>query len=480
MYASRRTTERVLRISVVGGVFLWGLYQSFWNLAAANFNADEPVYIDAGWSYVHGIHTANLEHPPTAKYILGLAQVLVGEGYFAGRIAVACAVFLTGVIIWLWTRMEIGWVGATVAAGFWLLLPRGVIGSGLKIDRFALLDPFAVFFLVAAMAAGWVWYRKSQSLWLVLAAVSMGLAVTSKVSVAVCLPVFLVVAIARRSWKQFFTSALIFVPTFTAVVVLVYLPIGIRSSIGYMLAYQSEHNAAGHLVDVAGIITNFPPWWANLWYTIQGVGPVVAALVLLAALAALLSPNRLFVGYVGMSLACLLVFHLFVAHVALAHYYYVWMWVLCVLCGIGVDALIHRFTGTRLARLTQPIVSAIVAVGIVVAAWLSVSVWQERPTGMALVTKTLAAHGISDGRIYVTGMATWEYANYLGDRATTSLADADVTALAVAHSTRFPPDEAAIRLLTEDPEAFTLIELDAIDLYVPTDELVDGAIVGVQ
>lgn len=107
-----------------------GLYQCFGNLGAANISSDEPVYLAAGWDYLHGDVSANLEHPPTAKYLIGLAQVLLGEGLLAGRIAAGAAAFLTGLVLWLWFRRELGPTLALVPAGLFLLLPRTAVGAG--------------------------------------------------------------------------------------------------------------------------------------------------------------------------------------------------------------------------------------------------------------------------------------------------------------------------------------------------------------
>nr|WP_181025651.1 hypothetical protein [Rathayibacter rathayi] len=66
------------RAALIGTV-LWALFQCFGNLSAANVFSDEPVYLAAGWDYLHGDVSANREHPPVAKYLIGLAQVLLGD-----------------------------------------------------------------------------------------------------------------------------------------------------------------------------------------------------------------------------------------------------------------------------------------------------------------------------------------------------------------------------------------------------------------
>ena len=144
-------------------LLLWAVFQNFWNLAAANVEVDETVYVKAGWQYVHGDFRLNGEHPFTAKYLMGIAQLILGQGLTSARTAAAVASLVTGVIIWWWLRTEVGRTTGMLAAAMWLLLPRQIsLFWGPREDRYALLEPFMMMFGVAAMAAGWWWYRSGR------------------------------------------------------------------------------------------------------------------------------------------------------------------------------------------------------------------------------------------------------------------------------------------------------------------------------
>ena len=84
----------------------------------------------AGWDYVHGDFTQNLEHPPTAKYLYGLAQLVFGQGILGPRLVVSLMAFAAGIILLLWLRTEVGWWAGLAAAGVWWITPRGGASPG--------------------------------------------------------------------------------------------------------------------------------------------------------------------------------------------------------------------------------------------------------------------------------------------------------------------------------------------------------------
>jgi 4-amino-4-deoxy-L-arabinose transferase-like glycosyltransferase len=82
-------------------VFLsvWGLYVAFWNITSRPIVSDESIYTSAGFAYVNGEFELNREHPPTAKYIIGLFQLAFGPGLESARLAAATIGVLTGLVI---------------------------------------------------------------------------------------------------------------------------------------------------------------------------------------------------------------------------------------------------------------------------------------------------------------------------------------------------------------------------------------------
>ncbi|PPH99970.1 hypothetical protein C5C56_08155 [Rathayibacter sp. AY1D1] len=461
---------RVKRAALIGTV-LWGLYQCFGNLGAANISSDEPVYLAAGWDYLHGDVSANLEHPPTAKYLIGLAQVLLGEGLLAGRIAAGAAAFLTGVVLWLWFRRELGPTLALVPAGLFLLLPRTAVGAGTRIDRLALLEPFMVLFAVAAMAAAWTWSRASpgrRSGWLIaLAGALLALSVTSKLTTAVLAPVLLLPLLWSGSRARALRGGLALSVAFVVTGVLAYLPVHPVEAIRYLLEFQSEHNADGHLIEVAGTAYVFPPWWANLWFMVVGIGPAALAVLLLGTLLALLAPRRrALVLYLGAATLLLLVFHLAISSVALPHYYAAWAWLLCALAGVGIAEALRG--GIVLpAPLARGVGAVLLAVSLVIAIATSAGIAQERPTGIARVADVLRERGLDGGLVLAQGMSSGVYVPYIGDRVTTDPSSAGIVAIAIERSARFPVDPRVYAYLeSARPETVRLDDLTLV--------LVDG------
>ncbi len=75
-------------------VVLAALFVAYWHVGRQRTDVDEDVYVRAGWQYVHGVFTLNLEHPPTAKFLFGLAELVVGSPTTLGpRIVAATASF---------------------------------------------------------------------------------------------------------------------------------------------------------------------------------------------------------------------------------------------------------------------------------------------------------------------------------------------------------------------------------------------------
>lgn len=453
-------------------VFAWGLYQSAWNISRANMMADEPIYASAGWSYLHGDFSPNLEHPPTAKYLMGLAQLLLGEGIFAARVLEVVIVMAGGLITFLWMRREIGWYGGLLASGMWLLLPRGILDDPTRIDRLALLDPIMVFFAVAAMASAWKWIRTEHWWWIAISGALMALSVTSKVSTAVILPAFLLLPLMFRRFKEAAMGGAIFVAAFAAFFLAVYAPLGVRSAVTYMLTFQGDHAARGHIIEVAGVVSMFPPWWAGLWFQVQGTGTLLTGVVIVGVLCALaVKPDRLvvFIATVG---ALLLSFYLFIASVTLPAYYYAWMWPVYVLAAIGY---------VRLASI-RPRPLALAAVGMAVAvlaftgARLSLATAYIRPEGIARVDAELDRAQLDGDRLLIGRVSPSTYIPFFGDDATLDAGAGPFDAVFIGEDDRYPIDPRLLDFVAMNPEGFDSIDLDGSLLLIPVSgDLVQSA-----
>lgn len=462
----------------------WGLYQCFFNLAGPNTSADEPIYVEAGWNYLHGDSTMNQEHPPFAKYLMGVSQLLFGQGVLAGRIAAATAVFAGGIVLYFWLRREAGWIAAIAAAGFWLVLPHGV-QTNVRLDRLALLEPFMVLFAIAAFAAAWQFLRGRSWLWLALSGAAMAFSVTSKVSSAVLIPALLLIialpctmrlGTVRRSVKEVLLGLLLFGGVLGAVAVVVYFPVGLFDSIDYMLRFQSQHDVEGHLITVAGTAYYFPPWWSNLWFSVEGMGVAPVVVLLAGGVASVFSPlvdrtRWALIAVLATAIGCLWLFYLVISDVALGHYYYAWVWLFCVAAGLGVDVLLRpraNQSGSwpRAIQFARVAGVLLLALAVACGAYASTVIAQQRASGMALVLPELEQEGIDAGDVYVAGMAEWEYVYQLDGRQTLDLNDPEIVAFALKDQVRFPLDPALTALLEARASELDRYTIDDVTLYL--------------
>jgi hypothetical protein len=376
------------RASAAVVVVAWALFDVFWRLFAQPPGGDESTYVAAGWQYVHGDFALNREHPPTAKYLFGLAQLVAGQGVDGPRVVVGLLVLACGVVLFCWLRPLVGYWGALAAAAMWWLTPRG--GIEVRVDREAVLDPVMSVFALFATAAAWRWSsgRGGRSVaWAAASGALLALSVTSKVSTAVLVPVLLVVPVvlllvdrrqqrgsSRRRMRRVVLGVAAWLVSFAVVFVVVYAPMGMRSAIAYMVRFQGEQNAIGHRVVIAGRSFARAPWWADFvfaWEGLQGVTVVVLLIGVVAAFVAARS-NRRPVLLVSVALAVLVVFYVGVARVALPTYYVAWVPFLVVLAAVGFAAL---------ARGSRAVATLLVLCLVVPAAGLSIAVAHDGEPG---------------------------------------------------------------------------------------------------
>jgi hypothetical protein len=492
----------VARFGVLAVLVVLGLFQAFWHLGRANINPDEGIYLTAGREYIRGIFTFNREHPPTAKYIYGLAQEFLGPSLTSGRIAAAGIAFVAGFVILVWLRKELGWWWAVLATGFWWLLPRAVVDTGVKIDRFAILEPFMVSFAILAMALGWWWFRRPHWWNAALAGAAMALSVTSKVSTAFLVLTFLYLAvrvlIQDHRVVRFLIGLASYAVAFAAVTIASWQPMGMISAIKYMIAFQAGQKIGGHNVIVEGHTVTHPPWWANLWFTEQGLGFwLTLALCVAGVFAFLPRPSELSV-YLGVAGVVLVIFYCGIAGNALPSYYYVWVWILFVLAVIGLRALwglrwqrdgrrraaVARHgagsgsASERSARwVLRPVAAVILVIALVSAGSTTAAIAEVSRTGFGRAEPVLEAHGITRLDILATGYASWEYTPYLRSSVKGSVVTNNHaafvpttytgTVVALRTDDRIVYDRPLAHFVEANRSRFTHVVVDDVDFYLP-------------
>lgn len=475
-----RTALRIAALAAVGGV---GLVVAFWHISRQTPYVDELTYIGSGWDYVHGALGANLQHPPTAKYLFGLVQLATGQGVLGPRLLAASASFGTGLVLLAWLRRPVGFWGSLLAAGLWWLTPRAdsptwtdvATGTAVRIDRLALLEPLMTFFAVAAVAAAWHWATRSRAdrgpwhgwWWMAASGALLALSVTSKVSTAVLVLALVLVPVLFRRWIGLLTGGLAAAVAFAVVFVVLYAPVGGLRAIEFMVAFQGRHDADGHEISLLGRNYQVAPWWTNPVRVVEGVGwPTVVVLVVGMVAAFAIRPDRL-VAVLGVSLGLLVVFYC-TANVALPHYYQAWMPWAVALAAVGL---------VRLARLRPPIttVVALVAVAATVLPVAAVvrTVADTRLTGFARLDPVLTARGVAPGeRLLVSGASQQSFAVFIGARgATQQVTHGDYGVLVDGVDPRFPMAPEIRALLRAHPQDFAAFRVDALRVWVVRDGL---------
>lgn len=467
---------------MIAAVGCWALLQNLWRLGAANWYSDEPTYANAGWRYVHGLVDVNLEHPFTAKYLIGLSQLLGGQDPTAIRLPAAAASLATGVLLWWWARQEAGRWAGLLCGGLWTLLPRMVDGEwGPRIDRYAMLEPFLALFATLALYAGWRWARTGRLRWIICAGAAAALAATSKESGVVVAPVIALGGLLMlRSLRAVIQLA---AGGATAVIIglLTYTGAGSLEPLVAMVRFQSRHNENGHLIAVAGRLVTKAPWWAELWFNQQAYGVVLSSVLVGAVGAAILLRPGALVAWVGAGAVAFLIFYCLISNVALYFYYVAWQPEITLLAALGTVQVARRAAPTvRRPAMVRVAAAALALTAIgcftIAAVRTSVATARLRPHGIARLAQVLQdAHVPPRSTVVVTGFYFWEARPYLSpDRVTGRLPKdlADVSAIAV-HPPRLrsPLSRPVLALVTANQHRLRHVKIDEVDLYLVTSPL---------
>jgi 4-amino-4-deoxy-L-arabinose transferase-like glycosyltransferase len=354
----------------------WALLANFGRLGFPVQGSDEPYYAQAAWRYVHGLTSVpptgtssnfdNFEHPPLAKYLFGLAQLVAGHpSIVADRVVAVLCTLGTAAVLGVWLGSVAGrWVGLG-AAGLVALLPMSVPNLAFRFGRYGYLDPVAELFAVTSVVLAWLWFRRSgRPAWgyAVATGACVGLAAASKENgfLGVVGPVLVGIALSGRDLHavgrrllqasaSVVTSGLVFAMTYAGFA-------HPDAAFRFMLRYQQEHAKLGHRVEFAGRVVDHPPGWAFLWFAGHGLGVVVSLFCLVAVVAAILLRRDRIVLWCVAALAGPLIFHIVIARVVLSFYWVMWMPAFLALVALGVDTLArlaldraHRGRGKGLA-----------------------------------------------------------------------------------------------------------------------------------
>ncbi len=384
--------------------WLVGVFLSLYRLGFAGWGTDERIYVDSGRQYLAGNFAANPEHPPLVKYILGITQWVGGSNATAVRLPGAVCGLLTGLFLFLIARRLAGrWAGLSVLA-VWCLMPHPF--GDLRVERFALLEPYMVLFVVIAIWAGERWASTASWKWAIGAGVAAGLAASCKIPGALAIVVVASIGLCIATKDARFVEQIgAIIAVAVAVFLATYLPFGgdISGTLSEMWVYQDRHSSNGHPIVIAGTVYAHPPWWASFWlFWSKGAIAAVAYGTLLALVPFVLS-KRIAIPVLTF-VAVWFVFFSFVATFVLRHYLYA---VTPALALAGGLVLWKLFTGEQRGMLTAGMITAAMLATGSATAVRGVVETRQRPSSEPAVYSSAAAlidrAGLSKARVAVYG-----------------------------------------------------------------------------
>ena len=245
------------------------------NNVGGGLGVDEAVYAPSGYLMVTGKDLyVNLQHPPLAKYFIGIFEVLIGINSFGARISSAIFALLTLVVVYalcarLWSR----------TVGLFAVVFLGVTPLFASFAVIAMLDMTLVFFCTLLLLFYTIACRQAV-FWkyaLVMGAVS-ALAFTSKF-----LACFFVIPLIfgmwiQRNWDRTLKTSLKeitpFIIFFFVTTLIVYAPYLSRLTdvIGTIWYINFSHLKGGHTVMVLGEVYQKAPIYTYIVWTWQYLG----------------------------------------------------------------------------------------------------------------------------------------------------------------------------------------------------------------
>jgi 4-amino-4-deoxy-L-arabinose transferase-like glycosyltransferase len=390
-------------LAVAGFALLGALcaFVALYHLGVGTWLSDELYYREAGRAYVHGDFSVNRENTMLAKYILGAAQAVFGDGKVAVRAPAAVAGLLTGGVLLLLGKRIGGWLAGGAALALWCLLTRPeIIGDydvgRIQIERYFRLEVFMGLFAALALYCAWRWAERGSWRWATAAGVAVGLAAGSKAPGILALPAVMLTGLiggplTRRSLTQ---AAAVGVLAFVTVLA-TYAPLGLD---GFDAIHDMFYVSKLRNNDITtpfvffGKLYDNPPWWSNFWWQWKSLGtPASVAVGACLALAPFVLARRTVI-VLGAALLIPIAFFVIELNYALPYYYYAWQPQLVLTCALVLAALVKRGGSARVA-------AALIAVPLVLVALGTIrDVAREKPEDYAAVGREFVpqlGHGVT-------------------------------------------------------------------------------------
>ncbi len=303
-----------------------------WRLGVPTWHRDEWAYANAGYRYVGGGDPANLEHPPLAKFLMGLSEQALGFSTTSARLPAVAAALATGIALALIARRLAGPGTALIVFVLWVILPHP--WPDLRVDRLALLDTFAAAFAAFALLLALRVRDRPRRCDVLLLGAAIGAAAACKATGAlIAVPVAVLIWPSVRA----LLGAAVVAP---AVFLASYVPLATDPVSALRFAWNEQRRLSeiGFPLEVAGDVYQHPPWWSAVWFAFDA-GPLLLVATLLLALAGARRLDRRVAIALGAAIVVPAAVVAFGHGRFFEHYAYAWAAPLTLLAGIGAARL---------------------------------------------------------------------------------------------------------------------------------------------
>ncbi|MHA1617567.1 MAG: ArnT family glycosyltransferase [Candidatus Njordarchaeales archaeon] len=275
-----RIKIRSLMIIAISATIILALATRVTSLNEPGFTCDEITYVEAGIKYLKYFDFEyNVEHPPLAKYLIGLSVLALGTTEFSARLPIAILGTLTCLIVFFLAKELYDQYTALLSSILIALSTYHIAHS-----RVATLDVPLTFFYVLTILLFW---KGLKNRWyLLFSGIALGLAIATKytgIYLYFIIGVYLIIyenlikyrhsILSINLSKELLVAAFLSIGTFIVVA-----PFLLSSSISVTYldlevplitksVYRNFHHLqTGHANYFIGEVTNAPPPWFYLVY----------------------------------------------------------------------------------------------------------------------------------------------------------------------------------------------------------------------